>query len=191
MGLASILSYAHQLVAQRVATGDIVIDATVGNGVDTAFLAKRVGPRGTVYGFDIQEQALYRARERLARELPDVARVQLHLRSHAEMERVVPAEQHGHIAAVMFNLGYLPGSDHGTITRPESTLPALDAALALLRAGGIVTVVIYPGHAGGEREAEAVQQWAERLPQSQYQALRYQFVNQRNNPPYLIAVEKR
>ncbi len=37
--------------------GDIVIDATMGNGHDTQFLAELVGENGHVYAFDIQESA--------------------------------------------------------------------------------------------------------------------------------------
>ena len=38
--------------------GDYVVDATIGNGYDTLFLAKLVKESGHVFGFDIQEQAL-------------------------------------------------------------------------------------------------------------------------------------
>jgi len=57
MGFPSVLTMAHRLAAERIQPGDAVIDATVGNGVDTAFLAKAVGPKGVVYGFDIQQAA--------------------------------------------------------------------------------------------------------------------------------------
>jgi hypothetical protein len=36
------------------------------------------------------------------------------------------------VRAVVFNLGYLPGSDHQLITRPETTLSALQYAYKLL-----------------------------------------------------------
>lgn len=185
------LSFAHQLVGQRTGSGDIVVDATVGNGNDTLFLARQVGPRGLVYGFDIQERALRSAHDRLNRELPDCSWVRLYLRSHAELADAIPHSCHGKIAAIMFNLGYLPGSDQATITRPESTIPALCAAADLLRVGGIVTVIVYSGHDGGQAEAEAVEQWVGRLPEETYQAVRYQFANRRNHPPYLLAIEKK
>ena len=37
---------------------DVVIDATMGNGYDTVYLAKKVGPKGKVYAFDVQEEAI-------------------------------------------------------------------------------------------------------------------------------------
>ena len=38
--------------------GDVVIDATCGNGYDTAALSEAVGERGLVIAFDIQQKAI-------------------------------------------------------------------------------------------------------------------------------------
>ena len=38
--------------------GDIVVDATMGNGYDTRYLAQKVGENGFVYSFDVQEEAI-------------------------------------------------------------------------------------------------------------------------------------
>ncbi|AEI39311.1 class I SAM-dependent methyltransferase [Paenibacillus mucilaginosus] len=192
MGFLSILSFAHKLVEERLHPGDTAVDATAGNGNDTLFLARLVGGTGTVHAFDVQPRALEQTALRLGRELPEgQQRVHLHLRSHGEMERVLPEEARGRVAAVMFNLGYLPGDDHATVTLPESTLEALQASAKLLRRGGIITAVLYTGHPGGREEADAVEKWAAGLSQREFQVLQYRFVNQVHSPPYLIAVEKR
>jgi hypothetical protein len=192
MGFVSVLSFAHQLISQRTQLGDTVIDATLGNGVDALFLAKLVGSRGRVYGFDIQQQALDQTKMRLEKELPDASSfMYMSLLSHELMETVVPPDRHGKVAAVSFNLGYLPGADPQTITKQESTLPALEASLRLLRQGGVLTIVLYSGHEGGQKEAEAVDQWARQLPLAAFQVLRYQFANTNQLAPYLLAVEKR
>jgi hypothetical protein len=52
-------------------------------------------------------------------------------------------------------------------------------------------VVLYSGHPGGREETGAVHRWAEQLDESRYQVLCYRFLNRRNDPPYLIAVEKK
>lgn len=192
MGFVSVLSYVHQLISQRVGPGDTVVDATLGTGVDALYMAKLVGTRGSVYGFDIQQAALDQTKQRLAKELPDAAAsVHMSLCSHALMEAAVPQDRHGKVAAVTFNLGYLPGADTAIITEQESTIPALEAALRLLRKGGIVTIVLYSGHDGGSEEAAAVERWAEQLPLAAFQVLRYQFANRSASAPYLLAVEKR
>lgn len=188
--MQSVLDFAHALAADAVSAGDVAVDATVGNGHDTAFLAEQVGASGRVFGVDVQTEAIRQTRSRL-----DAAGcgewVTLIPGSHDALAAHVPEAHHGAVSAVTFNLGYLPGADHDVITRPETTIPALDAAVALLRPGGVVTVVVYTGHDGGPRESDAVRAWAETRPQSDLQVLIYRFLNQRNAPPYLIAVEKR
>ncbi|SFL64036.1 Putative rRNA methylase [Paenibacillus sp. 1_12] len=188
--MLSIFNYSHKLVEQLVQPGETVVDATAGNGGDTLFLAKLVGNEGTVHAFDIQQQAINATKQRLDQEQPDYSHVRLHLCSHAELESRVPEAAQRRIGAVMFNLGYLPGGDHQAVTAPSATIPALQAAAASLRKGGILTIVLYTGHQGGEEEAAAVRSWAEQLPQKQFQVLEYRFMNQRNHPPYLVAVEK-
>lgn len=123
---------------------------------------------------------------------PPLAGVTLIERSHAEMEAALPAEVHGRLGAVMFNLGYLPaaGADPALITLPDSTIPALEAAVRLLRPRGILTAVLYPGHPGGETEAAAVEAWAASLSAADGQAIVYRQL-QRPAAPYLIAVEKK
>ncbi|WP_342428441.1 class I SAM-dependent methyltransferase [Paenibacillus sp. FSL L8-0158] len=193
MGFLSVLSYAHQLVATRVQPGDTAIDATVGTGADTLFLAKAAGKRGRVYGFDIQQEALHCARRRLEENAsPSLAEVSLLLQGHEQMREAVPDMLHGKVAAVMFNLGYLPSenADPTVITHTDSTLIALDAALQLLRPRGILTAVLYPGHAGGSEEADAVLQWASALPVSSGQSIIYRQL-QRAASPYVVAVEKK
>lgn len=191
MGFVSVLGYAQQLVKERVQPGDHVIDATIGNGNDTLFLAELVGSRGLVYGFDIQQAAIDSTTERFAKASREMDQVQLILDSHANMASHIPQDKHGQLAAIMFNLGYLPGADESVITHTDSTLAALDAALTLLRPCGIITVVLYPGHDGGDSEANAVQKWAESLSPEACQVLMYRFANKHERAPYLLAIEKR
>jgi predicted methyltransferase len=157
---ARLTDRAHQLVAARLALGEPAIDATVGNGADTVFLAAAVGPSGRVYGFDVQPAAIAAARQRL--ESTGLARrVVLIEAGHEEMRDRLPAEVAGRVGAVMFNLGYLPGSDRATVTAPATTGPAVRSAVALLRPGGIVSVLVYTGHPGGEAELELLQHESE------------------------------
>ncbi len=192
MGFLSVLSYAHKLVLERLdAHSGYAIDATAGTGVDTLMLAKAAGRRGQVFSFDIQQDALDRTQERLDKEdQAKLASVQLILDSHATMSQYIPEAQHGKIQVIMFNLGYLPTGDLSIITEPESTLTALNSAFDLLAIRGILTIVLYPGHAGGAEEAEAVQAWASSLPVALAQSIIYRQL-QRQDAPYLIAIEKK
>jgi len=134
------------LAAEVLRPGDLALDATAGKGRDTVFLAQAVGPTGHVHAFDIQPAAMDATRV-LCANAGLLDRVTLHLRSHAEI--------------AIFNLGYLPGGDHGVITRPDSTATALRAAYAALRPGGRLICVAYTGHAGGNDESAVVLAFAE------------------------------
>jgi len=151
---------AHAAVRAALTTGEIAIDATAGNGNDTRFLSEIVGPPGRVFAFDVQPEALART----ADTIKSASHITLLKRDHAEMREAIPKELHGKIGAVMFNLGYLPGGDHSLTTQAASTLKAISAALELLRPDGVLTVVAYPGHAGGAEETEAVARFLNDLP---------------------------
>lgn len=156
---------AHRLLESHLQPGDIAIDATLGNGYDTLFLLRHVDRAGHVYGFDIQPQALEKTSKRLT-EAGMVDRATLFQASHADMADRIPSQHHGEIRTIMFNLGYLPGSDKSIITQAESTIPALEAACKLLMPGGIITIVTYPGHTGGDRETGHVKNWVDCLDRS-------------------------
>lgn len=148
----------HQRLQAHLAAGDLAIDATAGNGHDTLFLTRQVGASGAVQAFDIQHRAIEKTRERL-QAAAQLAQVTLHQVGHEHMAERIPPGWRGRVAAITFNLGYLPGGDHGTTTLPATTLAALGQSLALLRPGGILSVLAYRGHPGGQAEAEAVEAW--------------------------------
>lgn len=184
--LRTALRFSHQLLEEIITEGDHVIDATMGNGNDTRFLAELIGPAGHVYAFDIQEQALHNTRDKLG-ELNE--RATLYLAGHETIEKKISVEQP--IKAAIFNLGYLPKSDKQIITLPETTKQAMAAILKRLTIGGRMIVVIYYGHEGGESEKNEVLHFCQQLPQEEYSVLNYQFINQKNNPPILLCVEKK
>lgn len=148
---------AHQAVAAVVKSGEVAIDATAGNGHDTCFLANLVGAEGTVFALDCQAEAIQRTGRRLAEN--SLANVTLRLCDHAEIAEVIPAKFAGRVAAVMFNLGYLPGGDKSIITRTESSMTAIQESLPLLQPGGVLTVMAYPGHEGGDEETSTVEKF--------------------------------
>ena len=165
--------------------GDTAVDATLGNGGDTLALCELVGETGRVIGFDVQETALERTRERLE-QAGMLGRAQLLLCGHKRMrEHVHEAPQ-----AVVFNLGWLPGAAHAVTTRTETTLAAVTAAAELVAPGGIVTVCIYPGHEEGARERDALLAWARELDERSYDVMLRAYLNQSGDPPLMIAIKK-
>lgn len=187
--LPSVLQQAKLLMRDRLTAGGIAVDATVGNGHDTLFLAECVGESGRVFGFDIQKEALASATARLS-EAGVIRRVTLFHAGHERWSEVLPPTLKGRIQAVTFNLGYLPGGDKRIVTRPDTTIQALDAAFSWLAPGGIIAAVLYSGHPGGKEERDRVLRWASDLDQRRGQALWCRFLNQQNDPPTLLAISR-
>lgn len=189
---SNVLRLAHQRLSSVVRPGSLAVDGTAGNGYDTVHLARCAGAEGHVVAFDVQEEALRKTRRRLADAGFD-DRVTLVHADHETMGDAVPAALTASgfgadalVSGVCFNLGYLPGGDKTLITRPETTLTALRAALDLLARGGLMTVVLYSGHAGGPEERRAVLSWAELLPDDAYIVVHYRFLNRPRSAELLV-----
>ena len=176
-----------QLILREVLReGDVAIDATAGNGHDTVFLAGRVGAGGRVLAFDVQAAALAAARARVAA-AGLAERVEFFQQSHATMDAHAASNS---VAAVMFNLGYLPGQDHGVTTETAATLAGLTRAARLLKAGGLLAVVCYPGHPGGDVEAAAVQHWFAAMASQRWRVACYGPMATLRPAPFLVLGSK-
>lgn len=179
------LLFARELISKSLKAGGYAVDATCGNGHDTVFLAELVGQDGSVLAFDIQPQAIATTRQRLvANGLFE--RVRIIEASHAKMA----AYSKTALDAVMFNLGYLPHGDHTIVTKPEATVAALHFATEQLNRGGVITILVYTGHEGGMDEWEKVREFSSALPQQLFTVLEYRLLNQKNNPPFLLAITR-
>lgn len=197
--LSRIIPWGHELLAEVVAPGSLVVDLTAGRGQDTLALWQMAGAQGQVVAFDIQAAALEATQQRLleagapVRQIdadhllvslrPGVDLVRL---CHSRYSEVISASP----AAIIANLGYLPGGDQRLITRPETTLSSLRQALESLVAGGRMAVVVYPGHSGGEREAALVGGFFSTLDSMFFDVLQMSLSNRRQAPG-LFVVEKR
>lgn len=186
--------WSHALLSPRLKVGDVVVDATAGNGNDTLFLMRHVLPGGRVFAFDVQSEALEQTRKKIATHaacITDPSCVTLIHAGHETIDRNLPAELRGGIRAFMFNLGYLPSGDKTKFTATETTLSALRTATEWLAEYGVITVVCYPGHAGGDTEAAAVEKWAAQLPSDSFEAQKIAFLNLEGAPPRCVVVRKR
>ncbi|BDG46093.1 MULTISPECIES: class I SAM-dependent methyltransferase [Parageobacillus] len=190
MKLAKILPFTRTLMNLAVNEGDIAVDATVGNGHDTLYLAQRVGESGHVFGFDIQKEAIAATSARL-QEHNMLKRVTLFQASHDQLIEKIPAIYHGRITGAIFNLGYLPGGDKRIVTKPDSTIRAIEQLLQIMAKEGIIVVVVYHGHPEGVIERDALLHYTKAIDQKRAHVLKYEFINQMNNPPFIIALEKR
>ena len=177
--------WAEELIRQAVEPGARVIDATMGNGYDTQWLAVLVGESGHVYGFDIQLEAVNRTRDRLAAAGLENRATLFHA-GHEHIAELVGEP----VDAAVFNLGWLPGTDKALRTRAETTLTAVNAALDRLKEGALMTICIYPGHPEGRDELDRLIAWGRALPGEKYDVMARAYLNQSGDPPVLIAVKK-
>lgn len=173
------------LIQMEMAHISVAVDATMGNGNDTLFLSHFVGEEGQVYAFDIQESALKATEKRL--EEAEADNVTLILDGHENMAKHVPEP----VDLIMFNLGYLPKGRHDLITRAETTCKAIHAGLEILKGDGMLTVISYYGHEGGEAEKTAVKRLLEALNQQEYDVLEIDAINKKNSPPIIYIVRKK
>lgn len=174
---------AQMQLRRHINHGDVVIDATAGNGHDTLFLAGCVGARGRVFAMDNQAIAIEVVQQKLQR-------AGLHQRvsclccGHEQMLEHIPADYRRQVKAVMFNLGYLPGGDKSHITHEVTTLQALQQAYELLQPGGVISVIAYTGHAGGREEAETIKAWVKARSEAAYEFIIPE--NCKSPPPELL-----
>lgn len=178
--------WAREMIEAAMFDGAVAVDATMGNGHDTQWLCELAGENGRVYAFDVQSEAVERTGERLA-EMGLLGRAELFCAGHERMTEFV----HEQADAIVFNLGWLPGAEHGVTTQTSTTLMAVNAALELLKEDGLMTVCIYPGHEEGTRELHALMEWASALDEKRYDALLKTYLNQSNDPPRMLAIRKK
>lgn len=185
MEIANAVLMAQRFIGPKLTASSLVIDATAGNGKDTLFMASNIPSTSMVWAFDIQQQALNETQQLLAR-FGLEHKVRLVLDNHAHIPDYISQP----VGAAMFNLGYLPGGDHTVSTCPDTTIEAINHTIQLLQAGGVITVVTYPGYAPGRLEDQAVHKYLAGLNQSQLAVACWSMVNQKNNPPILYIIEK-
>ena len=176
---------AADILRRAIEPGDTVVDATMGNGHDTLFLCGLVGEGGRVYAFDVQPQAVENTRQRL-KEAGVEERALLFCLGHEHMAE----KAEGPVAAVVFNLGWLPGGDHSVTTHWETTRQAVDSALALLEPLGVLVICAYPGHPEGDRERAALTEYLSALPPQRFNVLHHRFLNAGPGAPECFAVQK-
>lgn len=145
----SILNRVNLIYEKFIKPGDIVVDATCGNGNDTLILSRLAKE---VYAFDIQSKAIYNTQKLLNNNL--INNVTLINDSHEKMYKHL-CKYKNKISLITFNLGYLPGSDKNVITNHKTTLIAIKEGLKLLNNKGIILVTCYP-HTEGKKESDEI-----------------------------------
>lgn len=170
------LTFAHAIWKAHLEPGDWAIDATCGNGQDTAILAQITA---NVIALDIQPRAIESASSR--------AQAHFFCQSHESFPSFCEGKR---IQLIVYNLGYLPGGDKTLTTRVESTLMSIRAAQALIGDGGLISITCYPGHPEGAREQAALLDYVKKLPPQRWDCTHHTWENRQNSPSLLLIKKK-
>ena len=182
--MIDLLALEKNLISPHVKVGGVAVDFTMGNGHDTLWLSRAVGDAGRVYSFDIQQQALDSTRALLSSE--GAENCTLILDSHSNVKKYVE----GPICVGLFNLGFLPGGDKSVTTLVETTLPAIRDGIDLLGDDGALLIAVYPGHAEGTREGEAIEEMLAEYDRRKICCSKFRIVNSPTSP-FFFLVEKK
>jgi SAM-dependent methyltransferase len=176
---------AHFFWKEWVEPGDILIDATCGNGQDLLVLVKLLKGKGQAIGYDIQKEAIDQSHAFLKNQLSqeEFSLVKLRHASHETFEETSAK-------LIVYNLGYLPRGNKMKTTATDSTLKSVQHACNLIVKGGAVSITCYPGHEEGGREEKALLDYVQKLSPSQWSILYNQWVNRKNSPSLLLLMKQ-
>lgn len=178
------LDVVHDFLRRQVKPGAFCIDATAGKGRDTALLCRLVGEGGRVIAFDVQQDAVDQTRALLAAE---GLQAEVVLDSHANMARYAVSES---VDCIVFNFGRLPGGDPHIFTTADTSLPAIDAGLSLLKPGGVMALALYYGKENGYDEKNAILEHLKVLNDRVFTVLACDWLNRKHDPPLPIFIWK-
>lgn len=173
------LDLAHHWWQELVTPDDNVVDMTCGNGHDTLVLAS-FNPKHLV-ALDIQQAALDKARE-LVKE-----KAEFLLADHAAYPLQLEKES---VKLVVYNLGWLPGSDKACTTEVNSTLESIKNLLDKIAFGGGISITCYPGHEEGAKEESALMGFFQTLPPTEWSVCHHRWLNRKASPSLILLQRK-
>ncbi|NGX34995.1 MAG: hypothetical protein K1060chlam1_01361 [Candidatus Anoxychlamydiales bacterium] len=171
---------------------DIAIDATLGNGFDTLYLAKILiepaNTKGKIICFDIQKKAIESSKLLLKENLKKESfkNISLLNKSHEDLTKHVTIKAN----LIVYNLGYLPGSDKKITTKSKTTISSIESAFKLLAKKGAISIISYPGHFEGEKEEIALIEYLKKIDKKEYNVLHFRWLNKEKAPSFFWIEKK-
>lgn len=162
----------------------VAVDMTVGNGNDICNICSIVGKDSEIYGFDISKDAINTSTEKL--KIYDYMKLNLILDGHENIKSYINDK----LDLVVYNLGYLPKGNKNITTDYKTVIKSLNKVFEILNKNGLIIITFYPGHESGKLESIEIEKYLEKKDQKKYRILKLDFINQVNNPPYVIVIER-
>lgn len=139
-----VVEKSHEII-NEIKRKRIAIDCTLGNGHDTLFLSSLFKE---VHSMDIQPLALKRSKERLK----FTSNTYLYLLNHKDIDSLNLKD----VDLILYNLGFLPGSDKKIITQVNTTIESLNKAYSIIHQDGLILLACYIRHLHGKEEYEKI-----------------------------------
>ena len=172
------IKLSHEYWKNNLSIGDIAIDATIGNGFDFIVLSKLVLSEnfGFLYGFDIQKKALQNTKKIFLDNFDKnfLNRTKIFQESHEDFSQILEKPK-----LIVYNLGYLPGSDKTITTKTESTLKSIKNGL---RISQFLSITCYPGHLEGEKEEVEILNFLKNLDRKEFEICYHKWINREKSP---------
>lgn len=173
---SNVFRMSHNIIEKFIENKEIAVDCTLGTGKDCDFLSTLFKK---VIAFDVQEEATKEYKKRK----PD--NVEVILRSHEHIAEYVEKAD-----CIIYNLGYLPGSNKTITTVPESTLKSINSAIKIINNSGIIIIAVYRGHYEGKLEEKCLNDYLSNLDPKIYSVFTGYFHNRSKDAPFIITIEK-
>lgn len=186
------LDLAHSYWKKSLKCGDIAIDATCGNGYDTLELAHLLFNLDTfpisvskLIAIDRQKKAVDATRARLKSAVSED--IMHHICLLEQCHSSFPSDiTNGSVALIVYNLGYLPGSNKALTTMQSTTLQSLKNALPLIKPGGCISITCYPGHEEGKKEEHLIKEFTSNLNPREWSCCHHSWLNRYQAPSLFI-----
>lgn len=172
------------IIDNKVVSGNIVLDMTMGNGNDTLYLSKKVGEKGKVYAFDIQREAVKNTKKLLDENC--INNAVLINDSHENVLNYVTDK----VDFAVYNLGYLPGGDKKIVTKSSSSVKSIEEVLTVLNNDGIIVICAYVGHEGGMEEYKDISSFVSSLSKRDFNVTKLKHLNRKPVSPKMIIIER-
>ena len=179
------VAVAHMVLAEKLKTAEIIVDATCGNGWDCLFLAQNSLAIAKIHAFDIQKESILKTQQLLAKnQLSD--KVVYYQDNFVNIKKYLAKK----IDITIFNLGYLPGGDKQITTSVEDLLKILPEIMEILAEQGVIVLVSYLGHEQGKKEFAWLEKYLPELSNKVYNVGKYQLFNHQKPSPIVYIIEK-
>lgn len=184
------LANAHKIVdliiSKYLEKGSVCIDGTLGNGNDSLKIYKALDGDCKIYSFDIQDQAINQAKNLFRDNNVAEEKINIISDSNENVDQYVRED----VDFFILNLGYLPKGDKTITTTYKSVGTFLEKTLKIMAPGAFGIIVFYPGHPAGMEEYIKISDYLSRLDQKHFNVIKIEQMNQKNQPPQVVMVER-